>query len=194
LLPYVNPCQNYLPVEALLFHDCPDTGHGPIRTQTLMDDQRRWPHPGHTNAPEIKENMKQLNCILLIDDDEPTNFLNKMTLEQAGCTRHIRVAQSGQAALEFLRGSRLHNNGSCPRPDLIFLDINMPAMDGWEFLAQYRTLPPEKKADTVLIMLTTSLNPDDEKRTRAIPEVSGFENKPLNQSQLDRLLKKYFNN
>jgi CheY-like chemotaxis protein len=131
--------------------------------------------------------MKQLNCILLIDDDEPTNFLNKMTLEQSGCSRHIRIAQSGQAALEYLR------DGS-PRPDLIFLDINMPAMDGWEFLAQYQTLPAEKKADTVLIMLTTSLNPDDEKRTLEIPEVSGFENKPLNQGQLERLLKKYFTN
>ncbi len=148
--------------------------------------------------------MKQLNCILLIDDDEPTNFLNKMTLEQAGCTRHIRIAQSGQAALDYLRGSGPSLPGSdngpgpanpdaCPRPDLIFLDINMPAMDGWEFLAQYRNLPPEKKADTVLIMLTTSLNPDDELRTRTIPEIAGFENKPLKQDRLENLLKKYFN-
>ena len=80
------------------------------------------------------------------------------------------------------------------RPDLIFLDINMPAMDGWEFLDRYRELPREKKADTVLIMLTTSLNPDDEKRTLAIPEVSGFEHKPLNQIRLESLLQKYFSN
>jgi CheY-like chemotaxis protein len=155
--------------------------------------------------------MKQLNCILLIDDDEPTNFLNKMTLEQSGCVRHIRIAQSGQAALDYLRGgkpglpgsdqegwggtgSKPGNADNCPRPDLIFLDINMPAMDGWEFLTQYRVLPKEKKADTVLIMLTTSLNPDDEKRTLAIPEISGFENKPLNQATLQRLLEKYFGN
>jgi len=127
----------------------------------------------------------QLNCILLIDDDEPTNFLNKLTLEQAGCTRQIRVAQSGQEALDYLLAA-------IPRPDLIFLDINMPAMDGWEFLERYRGLPPARKADIVLIMLTTSLNPDDELKTRAIPEVAGFENKPLSQEQLDNVLKKYF--
>ena len=127
----------------------------------------------------------QLNCILLIDDDEPTNFLNKLTLEQAGCTHQIHIAQSGEEALDYLQNAN-------PRPDLIFLDINMPAMDGWEFLERYRQLPTERKADIVLIMLTTSLNPDDEIRTRAIPEVSGFENKPLNPDQLGNLLKKYF--
>lgn len=108
-----------------------------------------------------------------------------MTLEQSGCTRQIHIAQSGQEALDYLRDT-------IARPDLIFLDINMPAMDGWEFLEKYRNLPPARKADIVLIMLTTSLNPDDELRTRAIPEVSGFENKPLNQEQLDILLKRYF--
>ncbi len=139
-------------------------------------------------GPFNKEDMKKLNCVLLIDDDEPTNFLNKLTLEQASCARYIQVVQSGQAALDYLR----RPPDECPRPDLIFLDINMPAMNGWEFLGLYRTLPPEKKADTVVIMLTTSLNPDDEKKTLAIPEVSGFEHKPLNQESLNKVLNKYF--
>jgi CheY-like chemotaxis protein len=127
----------------------------------------------------------KLNCILFIDDDEPTNFLNKMVVEQYDCVREVRVAHSGQEALDYL-------SGSFPRPDLIFLDINMPAMDGWEFLEKYRYLPMERKADIILIMLTTSLNPDDKARTNDIPEVAGFENKPLVQSGLDDLLKKYF--
>jgi CheY-like chemotaxis protein len=136
----------------------------------------------------------QLNCILLVDDDEPTNFLNKMTLEQTGCARHIRIAQSGQEALDYLWGCGPDDAARAPRPDLIFLDINMPAMDGWEFLERYRSLPSAQKADIVLIMLTTSLNPDDELKTRSIPEVSGFENKPLNQQRLQALLEKYFRN
>jgi CheY-like chemotaxis protein len=70
----------------------------------------------------------------------------------------------------------------------------MPAMDGWEFLDRYRRLPAAQKADIVLIMLTTSLNPDDELRTKTIPEVAGFENKPLSQQRLKELLDKYFSN
>jgi CheY-like chemotaxis protein len=136
---------------------------------------------------------KKLNCILLIDDDEPTNFLNKMTIEQMDCTRHVAVAQGGREALDFLMRRRQPGDPEdCPHPDLIFLDINMPAMDGWEFLEKYKKLPREQKADVVLIMLTTSLNPDDEKRTMYIPEISGFENKPLKEPRLEHLLKKYF--
>ena len=131
----------------------------------------------------------KLNCILLIDDDEPTNFLNRLTIEQSGCVRHIRIAQSGQEALDYLQ--YCGPEGS-PRPDLIFLDINMPAMDGWEFLERYRILPSDRKAAIVLIMLTTSLNPDDELRTQEIPEIAGFENKPLSQERLNLLLEKYF--
>ncbi|HWK07254.1 MAG TPA: response regulator [Puia sp.] len=135
----------------------------------------------------------KLDCILLIDDDEPTNFLNKMTVEQTGCARHVAIAQSGQEGLDFLMGQRSAvNDTDCPHPDLIFLDINMPAMDGWEFMEKYKQLPKEQKASIVLIMLTTSLNPDDEEKTKHIPEISGFENKPLKERQLEQILEKYF--
>jgi len=135
----------------------------------------------------------KLNCILLIDDDEPTNFLNRMTLEQVGCARHIQVVQSGHDALDFLmQRGKYANERDCPHPDLIFLDINMPAMDGWEFLARYRELSETQKASIVMIMLTTSLNPDDQVRAKAIPEINGFENKPLKADRLKEILSSYF--
>jgi CheY-like chemotaxis protein len=138
--------------------------------------------------------MKQkLSCILLIDDDEPTNFLNQMTLEQADCAEHVQIVQSGQEALDFLmQKGKYADTPDCPHPDLIFLDINMPAMDGWEFLDKYRQLPPKQKASIVMIMLTTSLNPDDEEKARAISEIDGFENKPLRTDGLKKVLKTYF--
>ncbi|HVS96371.1 MAG TPA: response regulator [Puia sp.] len=134
----------------------------------------------------------RLNCVLLIDDDEPTNFLNRLMLEQAGCTRHIRIARNGQEALDYLRRCGSEGTDEFPRPDLILLDINMPAMDGWEFLDRYRLLPASTTRDIVVFMLTTSLNPDDETRARARPEVAGFENKPLGQPGLDRVLQAFF--
>lgn len=130
--------------------------------------------------------MKQkLNTIMLIDDDEPTNFLSRMLIEEARCAEHIQVADSGKVALDYLSKS---NNS----PDLIFLDINMPAMNGWEFLEKYKELEKAKQGKIVIIMLTTSLNPDDKVKAGQIPEISGFENKPLSSELIERVIKKYF--
>jgi len=136
--------------------------------------------------------MKQkLNCVLLIDDDEPTNFLNNMFIEQADCAEHIKIVCGGTEALEYLSESEESENSE-PYPDLIFLDINMPAMDGWEFLDKYKKIKKENNGKTVIIMLTTSLNPDDIIKAYEIPEISGFENKPLTTEKVDVIVKKYF--
>ncbi|MHA4810969.1 response regulator [Flavitalea flava] len=137
---------------------------------------------------------QKLNCILLIDDDEPTNYLNRKVLEEAGSAYHIQIAESGQDALDYLMGNRPYgrSKGHFPHPDLIFLDINMPGMDGWEFLEKYSALPEEQKAEVIMIMLTTSLNPDDKRKAAKIPLIAGYENKPLIQLRVKEILEKYF--
>jgi len=137
---------------------------------------------------------QKLNCVLLIDDDEPTNFLNNMFIEETNCSKHIEVAQSAKDALEYLASSQQSENSNEPFPELIFLDINMPSMDGWEFLEKYKELKKENSAQIIIIMLTTSLNPDDVLRAYQMPEISGFENKPLTTEKIDRIVKKYFGN
>jgi CheY-like chemotaxis protein len=139
--------------------------------------------------------MKQkLMCILFIDDDEPTNFLNKLLIDEMNCAHHVQVVSSGAEALEYLTGtgSFLNNGKVNPRPDLIFLDINMPGMDGWEFLQHYEKLPSTQKANIVMVMLTTSLNPEDEKAAQQNIEISGFENKPLKSEVIRKILNRFF--
>lgn len=134
---------------------------------------------------------KKLDCILLVDDDEPTCFYNKLVIEQSGCTEKVIMAHSGKQALEYLNNC-LDDNSSNPCPDLIFLDINMPAMNGWEFLEHYKNLQSCKKGGVMIIMLTTSLFPEDQQKAAEIPEISGFEHKPLNAKKLKQVLEAHF--
>lgn len=73
---------------------------------------------------------------------------------------------------------------------MIFLDINMPSMNGWEFIEQFRKI--RSGSSIVLVMLTTSLNPDDEFLSRKIPEITVFKNKPLTRTMVEGLLNEYF--
>jgi len=136
----------------------------------------------------------KLNCILVIDDDEPTNFFTQMILEESGCAQYIKVMQSGKEALDYLAKSEEPgcDVSQYPGPDLIFLDINMPAMDGWEFLGEYKKLIIESRI--IIVMLTTSLFPEDKLRAEGMPEISGFEHKPLTAEKVTAVLEKYFTN
>lgn len=133
--------------------------------------------------------MRKLNCILLIDDDEPTNFLNEMIISQLNCTKSIVAKQSGREALDYLSTEQ---DGVFPQPDLILLDINMPGMNGWEFLDKYKELDKAQKGKVIIMMLTTSLNPDDEAKANGITDIKSFMRKPLTIEAFQAILDQYF--
>ena len=136
----------------------------------------------------------KLNCVLLIDDDFATNFINKKIIQKADVAEHIQVALNGKEAIDYLcnQGKFESNETTFPQPQLILLDINMPVMDGWEFMEAYHNLPAEKKGQIVIVMLTSSFNPADKVKAESIEEISDFKQKTLNAATLNEILEKNF--
>lgn len=126
--------------------------------------------------------MKKLNCILLVDDDEITNFYNQHLISKMEISDSIQTALNGREALDYLTTAQ---NGTFPNPDVILLDINMPIMNGFEFLDAHDKLPENQRAKSVFLMLTTDLLPEDHSKTQTFSTLSGFLNKPLNENQLE---------
>lgn len=136
----------------------------------------------------------KLSCILLIDDDAPTNYLNEEIIRETDCVNHVQIAETGRDALDYLanKGQYVANGNTYPQPDLIFLDINMPGMDGWEFLQEYEKLSPDQWGKMVVVMLTTSLNPDDERKAKASNGIAGFITKPLTKEMVRDILERHW--
>ncbi|UPL50666.1 response regulator [Hymenobacter sublimis] len=132
--------------------------------------------------------MDKISCILLVDDDKTTNFLNRLLLENLGVTDQVLVAENGREALRLIEQNG--PNDTCPA--LILLDINMPVMNGFDFLEAYQNLSFAHKQSVVIVMLTTSLNPRDVTRLQQLP-TNGFLNKPLTKKMVHEVLKQHFN-
>ncbi|MGB0165570.1 MAG: response regulator [Luteibaculum sp.] len=134
----------------------------------------------------------RIGCILLIDDDPASNFLNGTIIKKVGIKAHVQVTSRAQDALDFILQKGMFDGASHPKPDLIFVDINMPRMNGWEFVEQFKRLPKKKQMGTVVVMLTTSDNPEDMKKAQDRPEIHAYISKPLTKSKLSNLVHTYF--
>jgi len=138
--------------------------------------------------------MRKLSGVLLIDDDDTTNFLNLRLLDRMQVTEHVRTFVNGKQAFDYLYSvSNNHydaDNKDYFRPELIFLDINMPVMDGFEMLDLYERLDPEFRKHIVMTVLTTSTHPQDTAEARSY--AAEYLTKPLTAEKINALLEKYF--
>lgn len=132
--------------------------------------------------------MPIINCVLLIDDDDVNNFINARILKKLSITEDIKVCPNGEEGLRHLHHLASHSEEF---PDLILLDINMPVMDGFEFLDRFSSLDFKEKRP-VVIMLTTSSNEKDLHQLNQYPHVAGYLNKPLNEGKFMAIFQKYF--
>lgn len=133
--------------------------------------------------------MQKLSSILLVDDDSTTNFLNELLLKRLGVADKLLTAQNGREALATLH--EICPDAAAECPSLILLDVNMPVMNGIEFLEAYSQLPAEQQEMVVVIMLTTSLHSRDLERVQQLP-IAGLVNKPLTKEKVDSILQVHF--
>lgn len=127
-----------------------------------------------------------IDTVLLIDDNPSDNFLHRLVVEEAKVANEVVEFARATEALEFLRTRERED------PCLIFLDINMPYMNGFEFLEEYERLDRERKRHVVVLMLTTSLHFEDQRRASAAPDIREVLNKPLTVEEVSRIADNYF--
>jgi CheY-like chemotaxis protein len=133
---------------------------------------------------------KKLRNIVLVDDNETTCFLNNRLLSRLAVADNVLVFTRAQQAYDFFwgEGRNLENPSPNDTPALIFVDLKMPGMDGFEFLQRYSALPEGVKVRTVLAVLTTSA---DTARVAQYPGVE-YLAKPLTEEKLNKLMQKRF--
>lgn len=117
---------------------------------------------------------------LLIDDNYIDNFVTRRMLESSGFAEEIVVLQSATEAIEALQAGSI-------KPDVIFLDLRMPLMNGFEFLQEYDKLDDNKKTAAEIFMLSSSLDPVDVRRSSQNKYITQFIHKPLTQKILGEL-------
>lgn len=133
--------------------------------------------------------MKKLNCVLLIDDDNINNYLNERLIKKVNITEEVKIVLNGKEAIDYLSG--INDGSGQMMPELILLDINMPVMDGFEFLQAFKLLETKDKDSVIIVMLTTSTSPSDTKRLND-SGVAGYINKPLTEFKLKEVLENHF--
>ncbi|MES2732186.1 MAG: response regulator [Bacteroidota bacterium] len=133
--------------------------------------------------------MKKLKSILLVDDDNIANFYNQLIIEEMGITDTIVIKHNGAEALDFLQNLCFCNNPLMKDlcPEIIFLDVNMPVMNGLELLEELKKFNEEIITHTRIVILTSSNNQHDIALAQSLG-VKAYLNKPLTEEKIAHLL------
>lgn len=125
---------------------------------------------------------RMVNMTVLIDDSDIDLFIQRRFLEVYNFSRHLQTFRSAEEALQWLSSL----NGDAP-PDVIFLDLNMPNIDGFEFLESFEKLPQKIRDKTKIVVLTSSNSLKDREQVFSNANVIQFITKPIKQADIEEL-------
>jgi CheY-like chemotaxis protein len=123
--------------------------------------------------------------VLLVDDDEINNFISIKLIKKALLNTEIMACLNGKFAIEQL--SEIQRKDPAKLPDYILLDINMPIMNGWEFLDEYKRLNLDPLGKSKIFIISSSVFSNDINKARSYPLVKDFISKPLNVEKIKEL-------
>ncbi len=132
--------------------------------------------------------MKLIEIVALIDDDNTYIYLSKRMLNQIDHIKKIEVFGNGLDGLNYLK-----SNSNNPKllPEIIFLDLSMPIMDGWQFLEEFIKLDSDNLKKITIYICSSSISPHDINRAMSISAVSDYIIKPLSKEDFIKLLEQY---
>jgi CheY-like chemotaxis protein len=126
-----------------------------------------------------------VKSIFLIDDDPIFVYLTKRIIGSINCPCEVHEFKDGELAISYLSQMR-EDAGALP--DVIFLDLSMPVMDGWEFLNQYSDLKPKLKKNIALFIVSSSISPQEVERSKNYRAVTDFLIKPVEKGKIVEIM------
>ena len=126
---------------------------------------------------------------MLVDDNPDDNFFHEREIKRNDPGTVVITKEDGREALQYLKSAK---DKEYTHPDIIFLDINMPGMNGWDFLREYSRLDKDLQSRVIIIMLTTSETPEDKANANEWNLVSDFITKPLTREKMVDIISRYF--
>jgi len=133
--------------------------------------------------------MKKVNSAFIIDDDDIFIYGTRRVMQELNFCENISVFKNGQEAID---GIKEHIKLGKELPDVILLDINMPIMNGWDFLEELAQTPNLNKNKVLLYLISSSVDPVDIDRAKKIELVTNYFIKPITPKQVKEILKEFF--
>ena len=132
--------------------------------------------------------MKKINSVYVIDDDEIYQFTIKKILNSFDVPLEIKSFSDGEEAINFIDDNK---NNETELPDIVFLDINMPIMDGFEFLEEFEKIKSDLSKNIIVHMVSSSVDEVDIERAKKNKNISSYIIKPVNPKDIEHIIKKY---